>query len=140
MKEKRNSGDLHEKRKSLRRTQPVRTSGRRPAPLRRLHHALVPKARCATTPALSANNEGEYALSDRRKYPHEEKTPALLILPTLILNPVQQSRVSIFSLLLCFRVAVISAKNHKRQRPKRQSVTAKEEKSQTPKVLTAILT
>jgi len=37
-------------------------------------------------------------------------------------------------------VAVISAKNHKRQRRKRQSVTAKQEKSQTPKVLTAILT
>jgi len=33
-----------------------------------------------------------------------------------------------------------SAKNHKRQRRKRQSVTAKREKSQTPKVLTAILT
>ena len=39
-----------------------------------------------------------------------------------------------------YRVAVISAKNHKRQRHKRQSVTAKREKSQTPKVLTAILT
>ena len=38
------------------------------------------------------------------------------------------------------RVAVTSAKNHKRQRRKRQSVTAKREKSQTPKVLTAILT
>jgi len=38
------------------------------------------------------------------------------------------------------RVAVISAKNHKRQRRKRESVTAKREKSQTPKVLTAILT
>jgi len=38
------------------------------------------------------------------------------------------------------QVAVISAKNHKRQRRKRQSVTAKQEKSQTPKVLTAILT
>jgi len=38
------------------------------------------------------------------------------------------------------RVAVKSAKNHKRQRRKRQSVTAKWEKSQTPKVLTAILT
>ena len=37
-------------------------------------------------------------------------------------------------------VAVISAKNHKRQRRKRQSVTAKREKSQTPKFLTAILT
>ena len=38
-------------------------------------------------------------------------------------------------------VAIISAKNHKRQRRKRQSVTAKQrEKSQTPKVLTAILT
>jgi len=37
-------------------------------------------------------------------------------------------------------VAVISAKNHKRQRRKRQSVTAKREKSQTPEVLTAILT
>jgi len=33
------------------------------------------------------------------------------------------------------RVAVLSAKNHKRQ-----SVTAKREKSQMPKVLTAILT
>jgi len=41
---------------------------------------------------------------------------------------------------LHFRVAVISAKNHKRQRRKRRSVTAKREKSQTPKVLTAILT
>ena len=38
------------------------------------------------------------------------------------------------------RVAVISAKNHKRQRRKRQSVTAKREKSQTPKVLNVILT
>jgi len=38
------------------------------------------------------------------------------------------------------RVAVISAENHKRKRRKRQSVTAKREKSQTPKVLTAILT
>jgi len=35
-----------------------------------------------------------------------------------------------------FWVAVISAKNHERQRRKRQSVTAKREKSQTPKVLT----
>jgi len=39
-----------------------------------------------------------------------------------------------------FRVAVISAKNQKRQRRNRQSVTAKREKSQTPKVLNAILT
>jgi len=38
------------------------------------------------------------------------------------------------------RVAVISAKNHKRQRRKRQSVAAKLEKSQTQKALTAILT
>jgi len=38
------------------------------------------------------------------------------------------------------RVAVISAKSHKRQRRKRQSVTTKRGKSQTPKVLTAILT
>jgi len=37
-------------------------------------------------------------------------------------------------------VAVMSAKNNKRQRRKRQSVTTKGEKSQTPKVLTAILT
>jgi len=37
-------------------------------------------------------------------------------------------------------VAVINAKNHKRQRRKRKSVTAKREKSQTPKVLTSILT
>jgi len=33
----------------------------------------------------------------------------------------------------CKRVAFDSAKNHKRQRRKRQSVTAKQEKSQTPK-------
>jgi len=33
------------------------------------------------------------------------------------------------------RAAVISAKNHKRQRRKRQSVTAKGEKSQTRKFL-----
>jgi len=54
----------------------------------------------------------------------------------------------VFKLRLCHiwhlhdnkRVAVISAKNHKRQRRKRQSVTAKREKSQTPKVLTATLT
>jgi len=34
----------------------------------------------------------------------------------------------------------MSAKKHKRQRRERQSVTAKWEKSQTPKFLTAILT
>ena len=38
------------------------------------------------------------------------------------------------------RAAVISAKKHKRQRRKRQSINTKREKSQTPKVLTAILT
>jgi len=38
------------------------------------------------------------------------------------------------------RVAVMSAKNHKRQRRKRQSLTPKREKSQTLKALTAILT
>jgi len=38
------------------------------------------------------------------------------------------------------RVAVICAKKHKRQRRKHQSVTAKREMSQTPNVLTAILT
>ena len=37
-------------------------------------------------------------------------------------------------------VVVISAKNHTCQRRKRQSVTTKREKSQTPKFLTAILT
>jgi len=37
-------------------------------------------------------------------------------------------------------VSVISAKNHKRQRHERQSVTAKREKSQTLKFLTTILT
>jgi len=36
-------------------------------------------------------------------------------------------------------VAVLSAKNHKRQRRKRQSVTAKRENSLTPKLVTAIL-
>jgi len=48
--------------------------------------------------------------------------------------------VSVCLLFLYFRVAVISAQNHKRQRRNRQPVTAKREKSQTPKVLTAILT
>jgi len=47
---------------------------------------------------------------------------------------------SFFFLFLFFWVAVISAKNQKCQRRKRQSVTAKREKSQTPKVLTAIVT
>ena len=37
-------------------------------------------------------------------------------------------------------VAFISAKKHKRQRRKRQSVAAKREKSQTPKFITAIQT
>jgi len=37
-------------------------------------------------------------------------------------------------------VAVISAKKHKHQRRKRQSVTAKREKSQTPEFLTALQT
>jgi len=41
---------------------------------------------------------------------------------------------SFFVNTLKFRVAVISAKNNKRQRRKRQSVTAKREKSQTSKV------
>jgi len=45
-----------------------------------------------------------------------------------------------WSVLFARRVAVISAKNHKHQRRKRQSLTAKREKSQTPKVSTAILT
>jgi len=50
------------------------------------------------------------------------------------------SRITLSPLRDTLRVAVISAKNHKRQRRKRQNVTAKREKSQTPKVLTAILT
>jgi len=46
----------------------------------------------------------------------------------------------IYSRIWVIWVAVISAKNHKRQRRKRKSVTAKRDKSQTPKVLIAILT
>jgi len=45
-----------------------------------------------------------------------------------------------YTVLKNYWLAVISAKNYKRRRRKRQSVTAKREKSQTPKVLTAILT
>jgi len=45
-----------------------------------------------------------------------------------------------YVLSLFLRVAVISAQTHKRQRRERQSVTAKREKSQTPKFLTATLT
>jgi len=41
---------------------------------------------------------------------------------------------------LIWRGAFDSSKNHKRQRRKRLSVSAKREKSQMPKVLTAILT
>jgi len=37
-------------------------------------------------------------------------------------------------------VAVLSAKNHERQRRKRQSLTAKREKLQTPKFTTAVQT
>ena len=42
--------------------------------------------------------------------------------------------------MLSERVAAVSAKKHKRQRRKRQSVTAKREKLQTPKFITAIQT
>jgi len=51
--------------------------------------------------------------------------------PLLTNNPGQASST---------RVAVISAKKHKHQRRKRQSVTSKREKSQTPKYKTAIQT
>jgi len=47
---------------------------------------------------------------------------------------------STFNFFMKKRVAVISAKNLKRQRRKRQSITVKRGKSLTPKVLTAILT
>ena len=59
----------------------------------------------------------------------------------------ESNLLSVYSVILQskIRVAVIGAKNHKRQRRKRQrrkrqSVIAKREKSQTRKVLTAILT
>ena len=51
------------------------------------------------------------------------------------------SKEAFFNVFVLFTwVAVITAKNHKRQRRKRQFVTAKREKTQTPKVLTTILT
>jgi len=57
------------------------------------------------------------------------------------LHPINHRAVLITHLdRLKSRGAFDSAKNHKRQRHKRQPVTAKREKSQTPKVLTAILT
>ena len=59
--------------------------------------------------------------------------PLLLIKIVSLVNPVEVKKG------FTFWVAVTSAKNHKRQRRKRQSVTAKREKSQTPKVLTARL-
>ena len=64
---------------------------------------------------------------------------------TLTLKPNENAHKMIRSVALISwrktrRVAVISAKNHTRQPRKRQSLTAKREKSQTPKVLTAILT
>ena len=59
------------------------------------------------------------AIGNRLKKNNDKKSPSRIFIPW---------------------VAVISAKNHKRQRRKRQSVTAKRDKSQTPKVLTAILT
>jgi len=45
-----------------------------------------------------------------------------------------------FIIFCYFLILVLLGSCHKRQRRKRQSVTAKREKSQTPKVLTAILT
>ena len=61
---------------------------------------------------------------------------------TLLFGAFSQSSVLIFIAsdfnpltATSMRVAVVSAKNHKRQRRKRQSVTAKREKSQTPKIL-----
>jgi len=59
--------------------------------------------------------------------------PLLLIKIVSLVNPVEVKKG------FTFWVAVTSAENHKRQRRKRQSVTAKREKSQTPKVLTARL-
>ena len=61
-------------------------------------------------------------------------------LPAKILFYIAETFSAMIFCLIQYRVAVISAKNHKRQRRKRQSVTAKRGKSQTPKVLTAILT
>ena len=70
--------------------------------------------------------------------------------PRLFIQPRSDRARGIFCLhcellALHFRVAVISAKEHKRQRRKRQrrkrqSVTSKREKSQTPKFITAIQT
>jgi len=72
--------------------------------------------------------------------------------PDIWLSRAPQGRTPHYDILLCpsvqvdqihmwpERVAVISAKNQKRQRRKRQSVTAKWGKSQTPKFITAIQT
>jgi len=74
-----------------------------------------------------------------------EKRQKQIFKPSLYQLPVPNTR-QIYTkkkILFCnlfFWVAVISAKNHKRQRRKRQSVTDRREKSQTLKVLTAILT
>jgi len=53
---------------------------------------------------------------------------------------IYETNLGLQKLLLKLWVAAISARNHKRQRRKRQSVTTEREKSQTPKALTAILT
>jgi len=47
----------------------------------------------------------------------------------------EDQRMDSLDICYIFRGAFDSAKNHKRQRRKRQSVTAKREKSQTPKFL-----
>jgi len=63
---------------------------------------------------------------------------SMFVWSTLQINNIsKQNFLSIFWKKI--RVAVMSAKKHKRQRRKRQSVNAKREKSQTTKFLTAIL-
>jgi len=68
------------------------------------------------------------------------RTLAFAALALAVFGAIECPRFKLAGRIRLLGVAVISAKNHKRHRRNRQSVTTKREKSQTPKILTAILT
>jgi len=130
-----------------------------PAPSRALRRSRSAAAAHAPMPPASMyyNNHVDIKGADRRRsFCEPEPTPSRLsrrrsfAAPTYYRMPItgggeytlpsQKLRPRRNPFQATHWVAVISAKNHKRQRRKRQSATAKREKSQTPKFLTAILT
>jgi len=95
----------------------------------REHKQKEDKLKCQIVAHASATSLSVWRFERNTFFLHSKSRDAILRFPLFF-----------FKLWFNIWVAVISAKNHKRQRRKRQSVTAKREKPQTPKVLTAILT